>query len=39
MDRNPFRQRPFLEIGIDLWKVVFVAIVFVVFLGWYAYTW
>ena len=39
MDDNPFRRRPYLDRGIDLWKVVVIAIVFLVFMIWYAYTW
>lgn len=38
MDKTPFRQRPYLDTGIDLWKVLFVAILFLIFLGLYAYS-
>jgi hypothetical protein len=39
MGDNPFGRRPYLDRGIDLWKVLFVAALFLIFLGWYVYTW
>lgn len=38
MDDNPFRWRPFLDTGIDFWKLMVVVVLFIVFLGWLVYS-
>lgn len=34
MNDNPFRRRPFTELGIDSWKMVVLALTFVVLVAW-----
>lgn len=34
MNDNPFRRRPFTELGIDSWKMVVLALAFVVLVAW-----
>jgi|GEM_PF-1756944 len=38
MDDNPFRRRPFLDTGIDLWKLALVVVIFFIFLGLLVYS-
>jgi hypothetical protein len=35
---NPFRRRPYLDLEIDVWKVLFLAFAFLFLLGWLAYS-
>lgn len=34
MNANPFRRRPYIELGIDSWKVTFLALGFLLLVLW-----
>jgi hypothetical protein len=34
MNANPFRRRPYIELGIDSWKVIFLALGFLLLVLW-----
>jgi hypothetical protein len=34
MNDNPFRRRPFVDIGIDVWKLAVLAVSFIVLALW-----
>lgn len=37
MSDNRFRRRPYLDVGIDAWKIFLLAIIFLFILGWLRY--
>ena len=37
MSDNFFRRRPYLDRGIDTWKILVLAVIFLVLIGWLAY--